>query len=252
MLYVGRSIKIVILDCPYAHWLDPKVRDIFHQTVQLKLDGYFKEYASGCLPIDASDFFTIHVLVCEERPDATLEVLQGFKMTPWHRSMQFNLDFPALSMASASRAPGHVQAVRKILGRCARERKVLTYVHGWTIRPEIRKDRELTAVLRDLTVATHTRVFQHYGVDESIICGSVKFKTDRFLQRLGYQPLKLKGHDLPTFHQQTLANEEVLMLHMDKVSEEAEHVSQQFELLWRRRITIGGEPVAAPGAAKAA
>ena len=61
-----RRLRFVILDCIREIWSLPEVRTLFQNIITLKLEGYAATYPDTLIPLDKSDFYGTHVLVCTE------------------------------------------------------------------------------------------------------------------------------------------------------------------------------------------
>ena len=214
------KLRVVVVDCPIETWREQETRDLFSQMVQLKIDGYGAEYSHRALPLDASDWFGTHILIVQEEP--TPKVVLGYKFASLARCEEFNQPFPGLSIPATSNAESHRARIQQILEASQKSDKSIGYVGSWTIHPQIRQNRVLAGLLRELVASTHQEYQYTYGVAEMLICGMIRFKTDIWQQAMGYQPLSLNNQELPAFQFKALNGEPAKLLHLTQVSDIAE------------------------------
>jgi hypothetical protein len=234
------DIRIVSLECPYDNWDNAQLTELFNKMVALKLNGYRKEYPYGVLPVDTSDFLSTHYLICNAKGE-TLTPLMGFKTVSLTRCHLHNVAFPLVSILKTSGATKHEELVTKQLEWCQRGGGDASYAGSWTIDPETRKNRPLVALLRELTITMLVEHYRQHPAARKYICGSVRFKTDKFLQSLGYSPLEREGEPLSTFEQASLMGDTALALHCSSYTDAANETAYKYRDQWNSRLALGRE-----------
>lgn len=230
--------RILTLTYPYEMMSDKTVSNYLGQILALKIRGYQEEYPNGVLPIDTSDFIALHHIVCLELKNE-LRPIMGFKTTPYSRCEKHRIPFPALSLASQAGAPKHYQALEKIMARCLLEKKELAYASSWTIDPIFRKDKGSSLELRGLFETLYILGHKDYNIDEMILGGTLRFKTEVMFAKMGHNPLVDENEQpLPSIHVKHLFGEEVLVMHAKKFTPYADECCIKFQDMWNNRIEI--------------
>lgn len=236
------DLRIVVMKNPFGLWSSPEAvpfMELFHGMIGLKLRGYGAEYPEGVLPVDTSDFIATHLLVCHQR-EGRLQPLTGFKSTLSSDCDLHRVSFPALGLVQSAEASPHIEYVKATMERCQAAGSRLAYTGSWTIEPELRKNRELAQILVGLFRATY--IFHHLdaGVDEIFTGGTMRFKADVLLGRLGHDPLEIQGEKLPPIHVKHLFGEKVLLLHLRQFCEQAKASVEMYRRLWDERLILDG------------
>jgi len=217
---------------------DKSVATLFNQILTMKIRGYQSEYPDGVLPVDTSDFMAYHHVVCLELKNE-LRPIMGFKTTPISRSERHRLTFPAISLAQQAGATEHVRAIEKIIARCKAEGRELTYASSWTVDPIFRKDRESAKELRGLFETLYVKGHESYGIDEMLLGGTLRFKTEVIFKNLGHEPLMNANNEpLPLINVKHLFGENVMIMHAKEFKPYAHEVTAPFQAMWDNRIEI--------------
>lgn len=236
------NLKMVVLKNPYSLWMQndsPEFQDLFHKIVGLKLRGYGAEYPEGVLAVDTSDFVATHLLVCRQDRSALIP-LMGFKTTLLRDCQKHRISFPGLGLVQAAEAPQHVQAVKKIIDRCQQQEKQLAYTGGWTIDPEVRQNRALTKELNEWFHTLYVLFHLENQIDEIITGGTVRFKADSMVLKMGHNPLQSEQGALPPISVKHLFDEKVLVTHLTSFSENAIERTKPYRQVWMERIELTG------------
>lgn len=240
---INRNIKIVILDCPIATWQNPDTQKLFCKLLNLKLQGYGKEYPEGVTSLDSSDFFGTHLLICRTDEHGELEPLMGYKSISAKRAEFFRMTFPALTTLRAGGAQKFEPAIQQIISNCLKSNQDISYDSGWTKSPSI--DKEFSKYLRQIITAIGTFYHSESDIKEWLTCGIIRFKTDEYFRYLGATDVT------EPFGVFSSANEQGVMLHLKKPSQQALEDAEKVRSFWESRILIGPE-IAAPIIKKAA
>ena len=233
-----RDLQLVVIDCPYHCWHKPLARDLFTKMVDLKLKGFKPHYPPGALPLDTSDFLATHVLACVQNYGELIPVM-GYRIMPLERCNDFNIPFPALSLTWAANAPVHARVIEEHIDRCMLEGKSISYLGSWSIHPRVKKPSALHRYLRELFIASQILVHTAYGLDESIIGATLRFKVDEIHAPLGYRPLSEGGEAFEAISVAHLFNERVIVMHLPCFTAEAYRTAEKWNANWKSRITIG-------------
>ena len=242
------SLKIVVLECPYDTWDDPFTREMYAKMISLKLKGYSSGYPYGILPVGGDDLVSTHLMICEERAGG-LEPLLGYKSITQSRAAIHQLIFPALSIAMNAPSPEHTQALEALKEQCGSQKWNLRYDSAYTILPGLRDDRELIGDLKILMTGMHTLFHQEYESKESLLVGVLKFKTDHYFAKWGYQPVRLGEKELPPLPHFGLFRELVSMMALKDFTDHARACADETRSLWDQRITAQAKPGAPVGIA---
>lgn len=242
------SLRIVIIKNPFKLWHEGHIDDfksIFHEMIGMKLRGYGVEYPYGVLPVDTTDFFATHLLVCQESKNSnhsnalsSLTPVMGFKSTLLSDCLTHQVKFPALSLVEAGGQQSHIERIKKIMRNCETHNNKLAYTGSWTIEPNFRKNRPLTKILVELFQAMYVHYHQEENISEVITGGTVRFKADLLLGNLGHDPISLNEKTLPPIEVQHLFGEKVQVLHLKSFSQAAQSVANRYFADWNSRIEL--------------
>lgn len=237
MLEQIKNLRLVIMDRPYDTWDNVKTQSLFLKTVSLKLKNYLGEYPYGVLPVDTCDFIGTHHLICQEF-NGELMPLMGYKSTTLSRSKQHNITFPALAILQSSGALQHAQEVQKILNRCETQDTEISYDGSWTIAQSVRQNREFADELKKTMMAIQVHYHIRDKIPEMVGFGMIRFKTNRYFEEMGYKQFTCEGTPLPPVKMSTLQNEPAILLHLQKFSDTALALADQYSYLWDNRLII--------------
>lgn len=243
------KFKVVVLECPYDSWKNPTMREMFVKLIDLKFDGYRKEYPYGVLPVDTTDFFATHHLVCEETESGLLP-LMAYKTVTLDRCKLHNSTLPVLNLANVCGIPKHASAIREIISRCESTGAGLSYDSSWTIHPDARKDESKTRELRNIMMAIHALHHEEAKTGEIISLGALRFKMEKLFGYWGYSKIALGTDVLDPFRVPSYFNEEVIMIHMKGgFSKESLDFAETYRSAWTNRLIVGAPETAKKRAA---
>ena len=238
-----QPFQIVALTYPYKTWFTQPTQALFNEILSLKLKGYGAEYPFGVLPIDTTDFIASHYMVGFQSKK-NFRPLMAFKTTPLRRCEQHQLSFPGLNLVQQAQAPEHIAQVQKIMERVLWQKKELAYLASWTVDPIVRKDKEMAQKLRDIFKGLFVHCHRELNVEEVLIGGTLRFKTERIFSELGCQPLTDQFQmELSPIQVKHLFAEKVMVMHLQKFSENAEHSARNCADLWEKRISYSPENI---------
>ncbi|MBX9766679.1 MAG: hypothetical protein K2X47_05355 [Bdellovibrionales bacterium] len=232
------DLRIVILKCPYANWSHPRVQDLFCKVIDLKLKGYQSRYRFGVMPIDATDFVTDHILICEETKQGLKPIL-GAKSLCQDICSTFHLDFTPEAFFRKAGNAVQLGALQSSLAEVKRREGRISYFSSWTMDLEIKKDLEATAELKELFIAAGVGAFREEGVTDLFGIGLPKFKTDAYFFDWGFQRANFGGEPTPNFTLPNFGNLDAVFMHLSRFSDHAEKIHQRYSKLWSQRLTVG-------------
>jgi hypothetical protein len=232
-----KRLRIVILGSPYDTLQDPLAQSLFAKTMALKIEGYRAEYPYGALPVETTDFIATHSILCDERDDGLIP-LMAYRSVSHSCAKTFGLPFGGLAVVNSAGGVEHAKAIQGILNRCEASGREISYDSSWTINPEVRKDRELTAHLQEIMRAMHVLYHVDYNIPEIVAAGVVRFKMERYYRFWGYELIAKDGVPLGPIPLPFLRQESVLMFWLSKFSKEALEQAEKYRSLWNERIDI--------------
>ena len=244
MIELSRA-RIVVLECPIKNWGSPQVRDLFCKMVALKKQGFAREYPDSILPLDANDFYSTHMMVCEETTQG-LEPFVAYKIVSNTLCNYYRQVFPPLSGLRLSKATQYENALMQAIASAEKNGGQISYDCSWTMKPEVREQRDLAKKIRDLITLMVVRYHQQSGIQDLIACGVHRFKTHEYFEWMGFKAI---SGPYPLF---TSNDETVTLFHMHEFSKEALAVADQYEFLWRKRIEVSPQVEKASEIAKKA
>jgi hypothetical protein len=237
-------LRIIVVDGASDTWTtDPRTTRAFVEMCSLKFRGYGAVYGQGAtLPTDTTDFVGVHLIIAESGtgPEGGDRPLLAYRSIDLDTCERFRLVFPALAVAQAAGAQGHVDAVSGLMARARREKLSIRYCSSYTIDPQTRQDRALTAELKGLMVAMHANFHLDYGTGISLLSGVIKVRTHEMFQSWGYRNLTLFQKELPSYGHVSLGHEETLMLSVENgaFSPYALEMAAKYRALWDSRLEL--------------
>jgi tellurite resistance protein len=232
-----RSLRCVVLDRIYDIWEDPTAQRLFHDLVNLKRSGFGKEYGYGVLPVDTHDLTSTHFAICEEAAQG-LVPLMGARITTLQRSRLFNLPFPPTSLCALAAAPYHGSAFQQLIEHSLAKGLRPAYWGLWTIHPDARADKELSAYLVKCLGGMGQLLAKECGINDQILGATLRFKVDRVARLWGFEPLALDGEPLPPLDVAHLLGESVLLMVQREVSEYLRQIMEEMLPMWENRLVI--------------
>lgn len=215
----------------------PPELELWTKLLQLKANGYGREYTYGVLPMDSADYVGNHIFVCEDRPGG-LEPQFGFKSITWQRCLTHHLEFPIFPLVRSGRNEQTAKLVeaevRSRIRAALQSGDQVGYNGSFTVHPEMRaKKNEIP--FWNMALMLFTRYYQTYGIRQIIAGAAAKFKVDREKLRLGFEYLPYEAISMEAFN-----GDPVHVMHLTEFSEEMKTLSKQpeYQELWESRLTL--------------
>lgn len=225
------KLKIVVLQNPTATWSQSRTQELFSQLIQLKHDGYALEYSPGVTPYDAADFIGTHLIICEEGERGQLKPVVAYKSLTLEEADFHRILFTPRGILSSSNQD--TERLESIIRNARDSGTRLSYDNAWTMLPSVRKNREYSKMLRDLT--TTIGVFYHYEfqIPEWLVIGIVRFKTDQYFRWMGHKEIT------PEFPFFSSYDEPAYLLHLNSYSKESQEIAERYKRMWDEKLVIG-------------
>lgn len=231
------NLRYVILDCPYDSWNSSDLRELFCEMAGLKFDGYRAGYRDGILSVGDSDLVAIHQLVCREENGKLVPLIGNHTLTV-ERAQYHNLAFPPLALATTNGQKEHAEVIKSIMDRCAKSGKTLGYDGGWTIHPDVQKDKDTAIELHKHFQAIKVLSLQHYGIEEVLTAATVRFRVEKAMTFFGCKAIEKNGARLADMPVPRFDNEMVVMMHMPKLDAKAIAFAEAYKAMWKNRLVI--------------
>ena len=205
----------------------------------LRKQGYAHEYPSNFLPLDTTDFVVWHHLFCLEK-DGDLIPVGGGTHCSMNRCDLYNIPLPIDSMTKKSRDPVHAQAIQAILKEYREAGKDIVNGVRLTIAKEFRGIKEISEQVKELTAALLVYDSQIHGHEAVMTDAVVRFKTDALFKKMGFEPMKLNGAEVPILKKEWANNEPALLMIAPKLSDWSKECLEKHRNTIEGRIWIGG------------
>lgn len=189
------KLRFVVLDCIRRTWEDPTVRHLFEKTITLKFQAYGALYADALVPVDKSDFYGTHALVCSEVGQQLLPLV-AMKLVSISRAKEFDEPFPFLSILEHGKSAALARCQSEV-SRAQEEQGDVVYCGSWALHPSARSNTELTKTLREMIVAFMIHEIARRREKKWFCFGTPAAKTDRFFEAMGLNRIS-EEFSLPT------------------------------------------------------
>lgn len=231
------QFQVIVLDSPYNSFFNPQTQRYLTQALRLKLRSYQNVYAPGVLPLDTYDFISTHHLI-GRGSGRNFQPLMVFRTTPLDRCAAHRLAFPGLAVLRGSGAEQHASELQKRLEQWSHQGLRVSYGSGWAIAPELRENRELRNILKDLMTAMLVNYEVESRTDRFVACGVVRVHTEEYFQSIGYRIMTSQEGDLEPFPQASLIGSNAVLLEAEKFNARALRLAEQYRDLWEARHEI--------------
>jgi hypothetical protein len=212
-------LQLITIECPYDLLSQSEVQELFAKTLDLKIQGYLKEYPYGILPIDTTDFVGDHMILAQEW-GGKLTPIMAQRSVSLERCQIHHLPFPGLQLLEGvENAESHRAALSHLVDKEVRKNGRITYDSSVTIHPKVRENLVLKQVVRDLIWVQHVHFHESVGTSLNITMAVTQFKMDQAFRVMGYQPLLHQQNELPalTFRNHFNLNAKVMVRDKQRV-----------------------------------
>jgi hypothetical protein len=218
MNFENKNYRVVVIDYPVFVLDDQRCATVLGKTLQMKNLGYRSTYGENVLPMDKTDFFSTHIILCEEKKDELIPIL-AYKATPYDGH------------------PSCVDKIHEILSSI-KDPSNISFDSSWAQNLEYRfsGDSNLKNELREITMMLIVKHHEEFNLAHMMTCGVVKVKTDQFFLKIGLDKL----NENALFKQKSINNEDVVIFYNNSFSYEAVNMAKKHKNLWENKLMISG------------
>lgn len=238
------DLKIIVMEKPYNLIQNSlQVREILPKVFKLKLDGYRPHYQYGVMPIDDTDFWGNHILVCKDTAEGLIPIM-GFKSLTLRDSKKFKREFPLFT--HSLNTPGcedHKKQTQDWINKFQNSGDI-GYNHSWTMCPTVHQDKELKKLCYDLSRVLMYCYYRDYNIPHMVLACSKRFKVDQQMLNIGFDYLRdTAGEIMPAFKAAGFAKEEFYIMHINDLShaDSVKFLYNKYRELWESRLTLRHE-----------
>lgn len=233
----SNDLKLVLLNYPKQAWDDLQVQEMFCKMVALKFRGYAGKYQGDAIPVDSTDFVANHQLICKQASNGELIPIAGCKTLTYEVCQNHNLKFPLLGLLENTQFDQQRRAIKAVLD--AKPQSSVAYHSGWTIDPDIRRDRNLVTQIKDCLMGVFPHYLNEQGITDLIAIGVLKVRSDKDFGAWGYETLKLDGKPVDIVRCPAFFLEPALPIHLQTLTSAALEMASKWRSAWHSRIIIG-------------
>jgi len=195
----------------------------------LRITGYLPYYGNKLMPIDLYDYFSDHLVLCEQVNDEYIPV-SCLRTIPYSNCIKNDVEFLPISRVAASNHKVKL-AIKELL---LRTKSNLNYDSGLTISPKITSKVENYYILKHMIGLCLT--YHKKTKNMPFIISSIrKTKTDKLFKKVGFTPLCKKND----YSLKGLESEGFSMLKYEFEQDKYIQWSENSKSLWEDKIEIG-------------
>ena len=236
MIFGEKKFKMVVIDYPLYALDDPFCAALMGKALKMKYDGYAVTYHENILPMDKTDFFGTHIMLCEETKTGLAPIF-AYRSVRLDRCLELNIEFPAISMMKADGHPSCVQEIQKIITK-VNDASSISYDSSWAqdLNYRFSNNPELKSCLREIMTMAIVMHHKEFKIPHMITCGVVKVKTDKFFEEIGLKKLNENSN----FYENGMTKEECVIFYHNDFSFEARRKAKKYLDLWDNKLVIDG------------
>lgn len=232
------SIQLIVIDNPYDQMSDPLVQKLLPQLFDLKIKGYQSKYGYGVLPLDTNDFIATHFIISSQSGNAFLPLL-SYKMITYRRAQLYNLPFAPVALMQRPQCERHLEVMQKLVAQSERLGQDVSYIGSLSMDPEISQEREFVQFLMNLFILIHFSYSMEFNLLTGLSGATVRFKTSRLIERIGYKPLVNDGLPLPPVQIPSVKNDLSQFFQLREFTDEARLISETYHHYWENVLFLG-------------
>lgn len=232
MVHQFHRFKVVIIDYPVLCLDDPFVSSLLGRTLKMKYEGYASTYDDSVLPMDQTDFFATHLILCEEVYDKLIPVI-AYKSISYERCLKHKVEFPALALMKTDGQLEAAKAVENLLLSVGDPHKI-SYEASCAQNLSYRNSKEegLKETIRELLTMMLVQHHHEFSIPHMLICGIPRVGTDLLLQKMGLSKINTYAE----FKQSNLNKEPAVLLYREGFNNYAEAVAKKHIKIWDKRL----------------
>lgn len=234
----SKDLKVVVVNSPYDQWSNPIVRELFTNTVGLKINSYGKFYPMGTIPVDTTDFVGTHLLICIEEFNK-IKPIATYRSITWQRCMETCLNFPLQNILETSNALDHLSVLKEIMNNHEKNPSALVYQSGWAIDAQVKENRTLVKDVKDIMTAIVALNSWEEGIKETVGAGSTLVKADKYFASWGASGFSINGTELPNVKMTFYHNVEAKIITIpSSYSSHTHEQANRWKAMWDSRMAF--------------
>jgi hypothetical protein len=238
---IRKNFKFVVIRSPHELMEDELTRDLFPKLVQLKVEGYRKEYGNYVLPFDTSDFIATHLVLCEIQKDGSFIPVLAFKSVTLEMCDNYKIPFPILSMLEGNHKKTILGTIDRY--RATNSQSQLAYNGSFTILPRLRENKVLMKYLWEITSSLLVNYYLEYQIPHVFALCVTKFHIHIKKEELGWNFIDsedgvLGPYSCKAFHDTTL-----VPMEFSTLSQKGIDAAARFKDMWTDRMTLDLENI---------
>jgi hypothetical protein len=239
MFFGNKKFKVVVIDYPIYALGESSCAALLGKALKMKFDGYSHTYGDNILPMDKSDFFGTHIMLCEENEKDLMPIF-AYKSVALDRCLKHGVEFPILTTIRSDGDSTCFEEINNIIKQ-ANDPSAVSYDSAWAQNLNYRfsNNPELKNVLREITMMMAVKHHEEFKIPHMITCGAVKVKTDQFFLSIGLNKVSKNSH----FYQKNLNNEESVVFYNNIFSLDAYRMAKKYKDLWDSKLLIDGREI---------
>lgn len=238
---IRKNFRFVVIRSPHELMENELTRDLFPKLVQLKVEGYRKEYGNHVLPFDSSDFIASHLLLCEIQNDGSYTPVLGFKSVTLEKCDDYRIPFPILGMLESNQPnDSYKKTILDTINsyRSANTQSQLAYNGSFTILPRLRENKILMKYLWEITSSLLVNYYIEYKIPHVIALCATKFHIHLKKEELGWNFIKSGSGILEPYPCKSLFDAMLIPMEFSNLSQKGIDAAARFHDMWMNRITL--------------
>jgi hypothetical protein len=239
---IRKKYRFIVIRSPHELMENEFVRNLFPKVIQLKVEGYRKEYGNYVLPFDSSDFIATHLVLCELQKDGSYIPVLGFKSVTLQMCDDYRIPFPILSMLENDNNK------KTILGtmdgyRATNSQSQLAYNGSFTILPRLRENKVLMKYLWKITSSLLVNYYIEYQIPHVLALCVTKFHIHLKKQELGWNFIQSENGILGPYNCKAFFDTTLVPMEFSNLSIKGIEAAARFKDMWLNRITLDLENI---------
>lgn len=205
----------------------------------MKYEGYASTYDDKVLPMDQTDFFATHLILCEEVFDELIPVI-AYKSISYERCLKHRVEFPPLTLMKTDGQLEAAKAVENLLSS-VKDPHNISYEASCAQNLSYRNSKEegLKEKIREFLTMMLVQHHREFGIPHMLICGIPRVGTDILLQKMGLS--RINSH--AEFKQSNLNKEPAVLLYKEGFNEYAKAVAKKHIKIWNEKSLYSADQV---------
>ncbi|MBC7711796.1 MAG: hypothetical protein H7177_00555 [Rhizobacter sp.] len=235
-----KDLCIVVLESPYDSLILKDARKIFSNMINTKLRGYKSYHEDGVMPVDTTDFIATHLIIANKN-NPFEEIYMSYKSCSYQTCEKYNIPFPFMAILKNYAHKDCYEKMSQTMEECRFKNEDLSYDTGWTINPDIKGDKELQIILKEMVTTFVTNHHPQYNVPHWVTLGICKVKTDQMFLKMGLDEISSNAVFQHPFLHKTAARAVISMY--NQYTDYVFDTAKKYQSLWDNRITISGTSI---------